>query len=62
VIDRLFRHSGRFVPAQLQKGHITSGLAIFFGTAGGVALILLSNFDVPSHESQSKKVNELGIL
>jgi hypothetical protein len=46
AIDRFLRHRRRLAPNHLKREKYTSWLAMLFSTLGGIALILLSVFDV----------------
>lgn len=48
AIDRFLRHKGRLAPNNRNREKWMSWLSMFFSTVGGIALILLSIFDVPS--------------
>jgi len=53
AIDRFLRHKRRLAPNHQKRERWNSWVAMVFSTLGGVALILLSVFDVTSLPHQS---------
>jgi hypothetical protein len=56
AIDRFLRHKRRLAPNHLKREKYTSWLAMIFSTLGGIALILLSVFDVSSFVGRGLRV------
>src|SRR5271170_8192236 len=59
AIDRFLRHKGRLAPNNRNREKWMSWLSMLFSTIGGIALILLSIFDV-SHSFAGSRSNVLG--
>lgn len=58
AVDRFLRHRGRLAPTYLKREKWMSWLSMIFSIVGGLALILLSVFDV---QSKGEIVNMLGL-